>query len=119
MSDMALVSDGVPKKCRSAVSNGRRLFVEGTGNTAWARRHRDIVDALVAEFDATNESDLLLVRRAANLSLQLEQQELAAVRGESVDTGAMVTAGNALRRLLRDLRASWKARKRAARGVRI
>ena len=38
-----------PPRVRSAVTNGRRLFVEGDGNTAWSRRYRDLIAGHVGD----------------------------------------------------------------------
>jgi hypothetical protein len=34
---------------RSAVTNGRKLFVEGDGNSAWSRRYRDLIASFVSD----------------------------------------------------------------------
>jgi hypothetical protein len=100
---------------RSRVSSGRDVLPGVDGRTAPARRFGDVLDRLIVEFDARSESDLLLCREAARLQVEQEQRAAAHVRGEAVDERAGVTAGNSLRRILRDLTASYKARKRAQR----
>jgi len=100
---------------RSRVSNGSALLPNVDGRSRAARRYRDVLDTLIAEYGATSESDLSLCRVAASLSVELEQREAKAIRGETLDLSAMVTAGNLLRRLLRDLAASQRARRRALR----
>lgn len=97
---------------RSAVTNGSRLHVEAVCNSAWSRRFGNIFENLCEQFDCTAESDLALARRAAGLAVMLEQGEARIARGEQIKAGAQVTAINAHRRVLADLAASLKTRKR-------
>lgn len=104
---------GVPRTdTRSAVTNGNRFHVEAVGDSAWSRRQRDIYENLLAQFDCAAESDLQLARRAAGLAAQLEQGEARIARGEPVDSSAHATLINAQRRILADLAASLRARRR-------
>jgi hypothetical protein len=99
-------------RTRSAVSNGKRTHVRPIGDSAWSRRHRDLLDGFICQFDATAEADLALCRRSAGLAAWLEQREAEIAQGEPVDIGTTTTAANTLRRLLSDLRASAGRRKR-------
>src|SRR5262245_34656045 len=87
---------------RSAVTNGKRLFVEGDGNSAWSRRYRDLVHEHAADLggvDVLGQAQLSLVRRVATLQLELEQMEGRASMGEQLDVTAYTTAVNCLKRL--------------------
>lgn len=107
------MTDTQKSKGRSAVTNGKRLLTGIDGRSKEARRHRDLLDSFAIEFNAVSESELSQCRLAADLQLQCELEAAKRLRGEPIDEGALVTAGNALRRHLRDLRAS--ARRRSAR----
>lgn len=96
------------------VCNGSKTLAGVDGRTRAGRAYRDVLDALVIEFDATNESDMRLCRLAASYSVALEESAAKQARGEPVDLGAMTTTGNSLRRLLADLARSRRDRKRAA-----
>ena len=77
------------KKSRSAVTNGRRLHVEVPGDTAWARRFRDVlqeiaIDTAGSDGDLT-EAQRQLARRAALLCIACEKLEGAAAKGEDID----------------------------------
>jgi len=111
MTDVTAVTDTQKSKGRSAISNGKLADgVDGRGREA--RRFRDVLDALVVQFDAIDEAALSLCRRAAGLAVWIEQQEALVAKGEPVDIGAMMTAGNSYRRMLRDLQASRRQRTR-------
>ena len=69
-----------PIKQRSRVTNGRRSFVTGNGNSPWARRWRDLVELHAAEMslagpDHLTEAQRSLIRRLATLEIELEQME--------------------------------------------
>jgi hypothetical protein len=95
-----------PAAQRSAVTNGRRLFVEGDGNSAWSRRYRDLVAAHVSDLggaDALSEAQRSLVKRAAAIELELEQMEGKLSQGEAVDLDCFTRAASHLRRLFETL----------------
>jgi hypothetical protein len=99
-------TDARPPRVRSAVSNGRRLFVEGDGNSAWSRRYRDLTIAHVNDLggrDALSEAQLSLVRRASAIECELEQMEGRLSRGETIDLDAFTRAAGHLRRILETL----------------
>lgn len=100
--DTSMVTPAKPTH-RSRVTNGSSLFADVDGRTARARRLRDVLDELLAEIGDASEAQQSLARRAASLSVWCEEQEAALARGEAVDVAALVTAGNSVRRLLRDL----------------
>jgi hypothetical protein len=100
------VSDTRPPRIRSAVSNGRRMFVEGDGNSAWSRRYRDLIIGHVNDMggDALlSESEKSLIRRASAIECELEQMEGQLSRRESVDLDAFTRAAGHLRRILETL----------------
>ena len=97
------VADTRPKRIRSAVTNGRRLFVSGDGNSAWARRYRDLVQGHVADMggrDLLSEAQLSLVKRASAIEVELEQMEGQLSKGQAVDLDAFTRAASHLRRIL-------------------
>jgi hypothetical protein len=99
-------SDGMPSRQRSAISNGKRLFVEGDGTSAWSRRYRDLIAAHVSDLGGTtelSEAQQSLVKRAAALETELEQLEGKLSLGESIDLDAYGRATNTLRRTLEAL----------------
>lgn len=91
---------------RSAVTNGKRLFVDRLdGRGPWARRLRDIIALHVTDQggpDAISEAKCSLIRRAGALTVELERIEAkfaTSTAGEN-DFGAYVTGTNSLRRVL-------------------
>ncbi|MEI9805363.1 MAG: hypothetical protein WDN48_14230 [Pseudolabrys sp.] len=63
---------------RSAVTNGKRQFVDGNGNAAWTRRWQDLVRAHACDLggaDTLSEAQSSLVRRVATIEIELEQLE--------------------------------------------
>jgi hypothetical protein len=92
---------------RSAVTNGSRLL-PGDGRSAGARRYRDLTNAFAAELGgmaALLETGQQLVRRLAQVSVELELLEATRAAGGAIDPVAFVTLVNSQRRLLRDLEA--------------
>jgi hypothetical protein len=90
----------------SAVTNGKRLFVDGgDGRGPWARRLRDVIALHVADqggIDAISEAKCSLIRRAGALTVELERIEAkfaTSAAGEN-DFGTYVTGTNSLRRVL-------------------
>jgi hypothetical protein len=99
-------ADSPTPNVRSAVTNGKSLFVEADGRSAWARRYKDLVEAHVADLggiDQLSEAQKQLVRRAATIEAELERQEGALSAGESIDLDAFGRGTNTLRRLLETL----------------
>ena len=93
-------------RTRSAVSNGRRSFVDGDGKTVWARRHRDLVELHLADLgnvEGLSEAQHSLCRRAATLEVQLESLEGQLSKGEDVDLDSYSRTVGHLRRVLETL----------------
>jgi hypothetical protein len=91
------------KRPRSAVTSGRKLFVNGDPNSAWARRWADLVRGYIADAggrDFVSEGRLALIKRAAGLECELEQLEGRMSLGENVDLDLYGRAAGQLRRIL-------------------
>ena len=77
------------KDARSAVTNGERLHVERPGNTAWARRFRDVLEQIIADLhtnnDTLSEGQKQLARRAATIAIVCEKMEGEAAAGNDID----------------------------------
>ena len=93
-------------RVRSAVTNGRRLFVVGDGNSAWSRRYRDLIAGHISDLGGAtvlSESQTSLVRRASAIECELEQMEGRLSRGDNVDLDSFTRAASHLRRILETL----------------
>jgi hypothetical protein len=102
----------------SAVTTGRKLFIDGDPLSAWGRRYRDIVAEHCSDLgghDQLSAAELSLVRRSSALECECERMEAALSRGEPVDLDLMGRLGGQLRRLLESLHAN--ALKRRTRPV--
>jgi hypothetical protein len=83
------MTDTTPRRQRSAVTTGRRAFVDlGSGNTAWGRRYHDL-ETLYAD-DLGGASGLSgyqlgLISTCASLRCELESMEGRLSLGEDVD----------------------------------
>jgi hypothetical protein len=103
MDALCTVTAPRPPRIRSAVTNGRRVFVEGDGRSAWTRRYRDLIAGHVSDLggpSVLSESQLSLVRRASAIECELEQMEGRLSRGDQVDLDAFTRAAGHLRRIL-------------------
>ena len=82
------VSAALSPRCRSSVTNGRRLHVDHIGDTKWSRRFRDLLSEIISDLggpDALSEAQRQLARRAATISLECERLESKAVADEAID----------------------------------
>jgi hypothetical protein len=111
--------DQVSSKNRSAVTNGKRLFVEGGDlRGPWARRFRDVQSPALSDLGgsaAVSESENSLVRRVAVLTIELEKLEARFSTDPDVDIAALDAyqrGVNSLRRLLETLAAGLSRRPR-------
>ena len=92
---------------RSAVSNGKRLHVVRPGDTAWARRFRDVLAEIISDLGGPDaglsEGQRQIARRAATLCIACEKLEGEAAAGRDIDLdvyGQMVDRlGRAFQRL--------------------
>ena len=60
--------EALPPGQRWTVTNGRRIFVEGNGNSAWERRYRDLLACHIAVLGGRNvlsEGQVSLAERAS------------------------------------------------------
>nr|WMC95377.1 hypothetical protein RAR13_18605 [Aminobacter aminovorans] len=82
------------------------MFVEGDGNSPWARRWRDLV-ALHADdiggAETLSEAQMSLCKRVATIEVELEQMDGKLSMGQSVDLDAYTRASGHLRRILDSL----------------
>jgi hypothetical protein len=87
---------------RSAVTNRKRLFVEGDGRSPWARRWRDLVELHAGDLggmDLLSEAQLSLVKRAATIEVELEQVEGRLSTGRDADLDLYTRSTSHLRRI--------------------
>ena len=73
---------------RSAVTNGKRLHVVRPGDTAWARRFRDVLAEIISDLggaDILSEGQRQLARRAATISIACERMEGEAAAGAAIN----------------------------------
>jgi hypothetical protein len=101
------------KRPRSAVTSGRRLFVLGDPNSAWARRFYDLVQGHISDLGGRSnisEAQFALCKRAAGLECELEQMEGRMSLGEHVDVDRYGRAASHLRRILESVGLKRQAR---------
>ena len=101
-------------RTRSAVTNGKRLHVVKAGDTAWARRFRDILAEIVDDlggFDGLSEGQRQLARRCATLAISCEQMEGELVAGRPIDLDFYGKMTDRMGRAFRRLGLSRKKRK--------
>jgi hypothetical protein len=78
----------MPPRRRSAVTNGKRLFVVRPGDTAWARRFADVLGQIIADIggpQSLSEGQRQLARRCATIALACERLEGEAAAGKIID----------------------------------
>lgn len=92
---------------RSAVTNGKRLFIENVdGRSPWARRYRDLISLHLADLGGTDyvsEAERSIVRRCVTLEVELERMEGLFAQAGEADPAALdlyQRTANSLRRLL-------------------
>jgi hypothetical protein len=81
-------SSGAARAGRSAVTNGKRLHVVRPGDTAWARRFRDVLAEITNDLggaDLLSEGQRQLARRATTISIACERLEGEAAAGAEID----------------------------------
>jgi hypothetical protein len=101
------------RRPRSAVTSGRKLFVAGDPNSAWARRFHDLVVGHIADAggrDRISEAQFALCKRAAALECELEQLEGRLSQGEQIDLDRYGRAASHLRRILESIGLERKPR---------
>jgi hypothetical protein len=98
----------LPSRQRSKVTNGRALFVVGSGTSAWARRLRDLIEAHCRDVspdgpDHLTEAQRSLIRRASCIELELEAIEGRLSQGDEASLPVYAAASGHLRRILEAL----------------
>jgi hypothetical protein len=81
-------SDAALCKRRSAVANWTRLHVRKVGDTAWARRFKNVLAEIISDLggrDGLSEGQRQLARRATTISLECEKSEATAVSGAAIN----------------------------------
>jgi hypothetical protein len=109
-------------RTRSRVTTGRRVFVEGDGNSRWARRYRDLISAHCQDLGGQtvlSEAKISLIKRVSTLELECEQAEGKLSMGEEIDLDLYQRMLNTLRRALEALGLERKARDVTPDGVEI
>ena len=97
---------GDAKRPRSAVTSGRKLFVEGDPNSAWSRRYHDLVVSHVSDLggpDLLSAARMSLIRRVSAIEVELEQMDGQLSMGQPVDLDKYTRAAGHLRRLFETL----------------
>ena len=92
----------VGRRARSQATSGRRVFVDGDGNSRWARRYRDLIAAHCQDLggvDLLSEAQLSLIKRASAIELELEQMEGKLSLGGAIDLDVFTRSASHLRRL--------------------
>jgi hypothetical protein len=95
-----------PENNRSAVTNGRKLFVLGDGDSAWSRRYRDLVYGHISDLggpSGLSEAQISLIKRASAIECELEQQEGKLSLGEPINLDVFTRSASHLRRILESL----------------
>lgn len=88
------------------MTNGSRLFVDGDGQSPWARRWRDLVELHEADLGGgthLTEAQASLCRRVATIEIELEAMEGTLSRGEKVSLDEYARVSGHLRRILESL----------------
>jgi hypothetical protein len=110
------------KRPRSAVTSGRKLFVTGDSNSAWARRFHDLVHGHISDLGGRrimSEAQFALCKRAAGLECELEQMEGRMSLSEEINLDSYGRAASHLRRILETLGLERKARDVTLDGVEV
>jgi hypothetical protein len=92
----------VGRRARSQATSGRRVFVDGDGNSRLARRYRDLIAAHCQDLggvDLLSEAQLSLIKRASAIELELEQMEGKLSLGGAIDLDVFTRSASHLRRL--------------------
>ena len=101
-----------PPAC-SAITSGRKLFVQGDPNSAWSRRYYDLCVGHINDLggrDMLSEAQLSLIRRASAIECELERLDAALSMGQAVNLDEYGRATSHLRRLFETLGIERRAR---------
>jgi hypothetical protein len=106
-------SPGAARAGRSAVTNGKRLHVVRPGDTAWARRFRDVLGEIIGDLggaDLLSEGQRQLARRCATIAIACEKMEGEAAAGNEIDLDVYGTLTDRLGRCFQRLGLKRQAR---------
>jgi hypothetical protein len=104
------------RRPRSAVTSGRKLFVEGNPNSAWSRRYFDLCSHHIQDISrglgqgVLSEAQLSLIKRASSIECELERLDSCLSRGEPVNLSEYGRAASHLRRIFEVLGVERKPR---------
>ena len=103
-----------PTQWRSAITNGSSLGIDK--RTPAGRRYRDLITEFSREVAGgddgeLSQSELILVRQAAALSLRIEALQIAIVDGAVVNDDDIARLTNILMRLLAQIQGRYRFRK--------
>jgi hypothetical protein len=97
-------------RIRSAITNGRHVLANTDHRTAWMRRLKDLIQAHTNDLggdDLVSESEQRLIRRAAMITVLLENYDKKFAANDGQATSAELLeygrSSNTLRRLLESL----------------
>lgn len=99
-------TEALPPRQRSAVTNKRRKFIIGDGNSAWARRQRDLVTEYLADLGGRDQVSTIkfgIVNAAAMLHVELEQFAGRLSLGQTPDVEVIARVAGHHRRLCETL----------------
>ena len=91
---------------RSGVTNGKRAFLLGDGNSPWYRRFKDIAELHASDLggaEALSEAQLSLCRRASTMEVELERMEGQLSLGQEIDLEAYSRIAQRLHAILAGL----------------
>jgi hypothetical protein len=97
------------RRPRSAVTSGRKQFVEGDPNSAWARRYHDLQTHYIHDVscgrgaDALTTAHLAIIDRAVAIQCELERLDGCLSRSEPVCMDLYSRVSSHLRRHLETL----------------
>jgi hypothetical protein len=107
-------SSGARTDHRSAVTNGKRLHVVRPGDTAWARRFRDVLGEIISDLGGVgaglSEGQRQLARRCATIAIACEQMEGEGAAGNPIDLDVYGTLTDRLGRAFQRLGLRRQAR---------
>ncbi|TPK73646.1 hypothetical protein [Mesorhizobium sp. B2-4-17] len=96
-------------RARSRTTNGKELLPGLDGRSKWARRLHDLCSNHIADLGGprhVTQSQFVLIRNAANLTIILEKWELQFATEPTINVGDLLgyqTVSNSLRRVLETL----------------
>jgi len=105
--------DNPSRRIRSSVTNGKKAFLLGDGNSPWYRRFKDIAELHASDIggaETLSEAQLSLCRRASTMEVELERMEGQLSLGNEVDLEIYSRIAGNLRRILEAIGIERKAK---------